>query len=96
MNFAPENNQAMVIFRSTLATQTVEGRVMFGSVSLPLQDYARILEVDFDRELRFKRYLKHVAHQTSFRVSALRRVANFLDKQKIIPLYKSQVRPYLV
>ncbi|XP_050733849.1 uncharacterized protein LOC127007175 [Eriocheir sinensis] len=85
----------MVISRSPAATQAVEGRVMFGSVTLPLQDYVRILGVDLDRGLRFDRHLKHAAHQASLRVSALRRVANFLDKRGIMLLYKAQVRPYL-
>lgn len=51
--------------------------------------------MDLDRELRFDRHLKHVAHQATLRVSALRRVANFLDKRGIMLLYKAQVRSYL-
>ena len=95
MSFAPEKTQAMVVSRSAAAMQAVEGRVMFGSTTLPLQDYIRILGVDLDRELRFDRHLKHVVHLASLRVSALRRVAYFLDKRGIMLLYKAQVRPYL-
>ena len=68
---------------------------MFGTITLPLQDYVRILGVDLDRELRFDRHIKHVARQASLRVSALRRVAGLLDKRGILLLYKAQVRPYL-
>ncbi|MPC52977.1 hypothetical protein E2C01_046859 [Portunus trituberculatus] len=53
----------MVISRSLAVTQEVEGKVMFGSITLPLQEYIKILGVDLDRELRFDRHLKHVAHQ---------------------------------
>lgn len=51
--------------------------------------------MDLARELRFDRHLKHVAHQATLRVSALRRVDNFLDKRGIMLLYKAQVRSYL-
>lgn len=66
----------MVVFRSPTAEQAIEGRVMFGTVPLPVQDYVRILGVDMDRELRFERNLKLVAHQATLRVSVLRRVAS--------------------
>ena len=95
VSFAPEKTQAMVVSRSPSALQAVEGRVVLGPVTLPLQDSVKILGVDLDRELRFDRHLRHVAHQASLRVSALRRVASFLDKRGIMLLYKSQVRPYL-
>ncbi|XP_045130660.1 uncharacterized protein LOC123515839 [Portunus trituberculatus] len=85
----------MVISRSLAARQEVEGKVMFGSITLPLQEYIKVLGVDLDRELRFDRHLKHVAHQASLRVSALRRVAGLLDKRGIQLLYKAQIRPYL-
>ena len=95
VQFAPEKTQAMVISRSLAAPQEVEGEVMFGSITLPLQECIKILGVDLDRELRFDRHLKHVAHQASLRVSALRRVAGLLDKRGIQLLYKAQIRPYL-
>ncbi|KAK3889544.1 hypothetical protein Pcinc_006453 [Petrolisthes cinctipes] len=67
----------------------------FGSVTLPLQDHFKILGVTFDAELRFDKHIHHIAHQASLRVSALHRVAGFLDKRGLMTLYKAQVRPHL-
>lgn len=63
--------------------------MILGSVTLPLQKFVKILGVDPDRDLRFHRRLKHVAHQASLLASALRRVTAFLDKRGIILLYKA-------
>ena len=95
VNFAPEKTQAMVISRSPAAAQAVEGWVRFGAAILPLQEHIKILGVDVDSEMRFSRHLRNVAHQASLRVSALRRVAKFLDEKGLLTLYKAQVRPYL-
>ncbi|KAK3896262.1 hypothetical protein Pcinc_000066, partial [Petrolisthes cinctipes] len=57
---------------------------------LPLQDHVKILGVTFDAELRFDKHIHHIAHQASLRVSALRRVAGFLDKRGLMTLYKAQ------
>ncbi|KAK3880098.1 hypothetical protein Pcinc_015366 [Petrolisthes cinctipes] len=46
----------------------------------------------FDAELRFDKHIHHIAHQASLRVSALRRVAGFLDKCGLMTLYKAQPR----
>ncbi|MPC61472.1 hypothetical protein E2C01_055544 [Portunus trituberculatus] len=45
------------------------------------QDHVRILGVDLDRELLFDCHLKHIVHQTSLLVFALRRAPNLLDKR---------------
>ena len=95
VDFAPEKTQAMVISRSPAASQAVEGRLHFGDAVLPLQDHVKILGVDMDCALRFDRHLRNVAHQASLRVTALRRVAKFLDERGLQTLYKAQVRPYL-
>lgn len=47
-----------------------------------------------DRELLFDLNLKHVAHQTSLRVSAQRKMVNFFEKSNML-FYMAQVRPYL-
>ncbi|KAG0724708.1 hypothetical protein GWK47_040036 [Chionoecetes opilio] len=47
------------------------------------------------RELRFDGHIKHIAKKASHRVSALRRVASFLDRGGKLLLYKAQIRPYL-
>ena len=52
-----------------------------GAVTLPLQDHVKILGVNFDAELRFEDHIRHITHQASLRVSALRRLAGFLDKR---------------
>ena len=85
----------MVVSRSPAASQAVEGEVKFGPITLALQDHVKILGVTFDAELRFDKHIHHIAHQASFQVSALRRVAGFLDTRGLLTLYKAQVRPYL-
>ncbi|KAG0726364.1 hypothetical protein GWK47_036769 [Chionoecetes opilio] len=95
VNFAPEKTQAMVVSRSPAAGPAVEGRLRFGGVPLPLQEAVKVLEVEVDRELRFDGHIKHIAKKASHRVSALRRVARFLDRGGKLLLYKAQIRPYL-
>ncbi|XP_063885551.1 uncharacterized protein LOC135113858 [Scylla paramamosain] len=73
----------------------MEGRVWFGDTALPLEDHIRILGLDVDRELRFGLHLQTIAQQASLCVSALRRVASFLDSREILLLYKAQIRLYL-
>ncbi|KAK3865355.1 hypothetical protein Pcinc_029030 [Petrolisthes cinctipes] len=85
----------MVVSRSPAASQAVEGKLKFGSITRPLQDHVKILGVTFDVVLRFDKHIHHIAHQASLRVSALRRVAGFLDKRGLMTLYKAQVRPHL-
>ena len=79
VNFAPEKTKAMVVSRSPVASQAVEGAGKFGPITLALQDHVKILGVTFDAELRFDKHIHHIAHQAFLRVSALRRVAGFLD-----------------
>ncbi|KAG0722636.1 hypothetical protein GWK47_044120 [Chionoecetes opilio] len=95
VNFAPEKTQAMVVSRSPAAGPAVERRLRFGGVPLPLQEAAKVLGVEVDRELRFDGHIKHIAKKASHRVSALRRVASFLDRGGKLLLYKAQIRPYL-
>ena len=52
------------------------------------------LGVSIDRSLRFEYHIATVARQTSLRVSALRRMADTLNPQGILTLYKAQqIRP---
>ncbi|KAG0710836.1 putative RNA-directed DNA polymerase from transposon X-element [Chionoecetes opilio] len=85
----------MVVSRSPAAGPAVEGRLRFGGVPLPLQEAVKVLGVGVDRELRFDGHIKHIAKKASHRVSALRRVASFLDRGGKLLLYKAQIRPYL-
>ncbi|KAG0715054.1 putative RNA-directed DNA polymerase from transposon X-element [Chionoecetes opilio] len=87
----------MVVSRSPAAGPAVEGRLRFGGVPLPLQEAVKVLGVEVDRELRFDGHIKHIAKMASHRVSALRRVASFLDRggKLLLLLYKVQIRPYL-
>ncbi|KAG0712747.1 hypothetical protein GWK47_017754 [Chionoecetes opilio] len=85
----------MVVSRSPAAGPAVEGRLRFGGVPLPLQEAVKVLGVEVDRELRFDGHIKHIAKKASHRVSALRRVARFLDRGGKLLLYKAQIRPYL-
>ncbi|KAG0723253.1 hypothetical protein GWK47_043036 [Chionoecetes opilio] len=73
----------------------MEGRLRFGGVPLPLQEAVKVLGVEVDRELRFDGHIKYIANKASHRVSALRRVASFLDRRGKLLLYKAQIRPYL-
>ena len=93
VSFAPSKTHAMVISRSPAAPQALANRLRFGGSCLPLQNSVKILGVTFDCELRFDHHVAAVAHQTSQRVSALRRVASSLDAQGILTLYKAQIRP---
>ncbi|KAG0719469.1 hypothetical protein GWK47_007268 [Chionoecetes opilio] len=95
VTFAPEKTQAMVVYRSPAAGPAVEGRLLFGGVPLPLQEAVKVLGVEVDQELRFDGHIKHIAKKASHRVSALRRVASFLDRGGKLLLYKAQIRPYL-
>ncbi|KAG0722809.1 hypothetical protein GWK47_043870 [Chionoecetes opilio] len=85
----------MVVSRSPAAGPAVEGRLRFGGVPLPLQEAVKVLGVEVDRELRFDDHIKHIAKKASHRVSALRRVASFLDRGGKLLLCKAQIRPYL-
>lgn len=62
MCFAPDKIQTVVVFRFPAASQAVKGGVMFGLITLPFQDYARVFGVDLEGEPRIDGDLKHVAH----------------------------------
>ncbi|KAG0729402.1 hypothetical protein GWK47_030396 [Chionoecetes opilio] len=85
----------MVVSRSPLPGLQWKGGCGFGGVPLPLQEAVKVLGVEVDRELRFDGHIKHIAKKASHRVSALRRVARFLDRGGKLLLYKAQIRPYL-
>ncbi|KAG0712711.1 RNA-directed DNA polymerase from mobile element jockey [Chionoecetes opilio] len=53
------------------------------------QEAVKVLGVEVDRELRFDGHIKHIAKKASYRVSALRRVASFLDRGGKLLLYKA-------
>ena len=83
----------MVTSRSPGAAHAVLGGLRFGSKNLRLQDCIKILGVLVDCSLRFDHHIAAIAHQTSLRVSALRRIADTLDPRGILTLYKVQIRP---
>ena len=85
----------MVISRSPSATQAIVGQLLFGNTPLTLMTQVKILGVEVDEQMRFDQHLKKIAHLASLRVSALRRVAKFLDAKGLLLLYKAQIRPYL-
>ena len=94
MTFAPEKTQAMVCSRSPAAKATMAGKLFFRD-ALPHQVEVKILGVEVDQRLRFDSHVKAIAKKASQRISALRRVAGFLDRKKRLLLYKAQVRPHL-
>ena len=65
------------------------GRLFFGRDVLPLQEEVKILGVEVDS------HIKPIAKKAFERISALRKVASFLDKKGRLLLYKAQVRPHL-
>ena len=69
----------MVISRSLGAAQAVLGELRFGGKNLPFQDCIKILGMIVDCSLRFNHHISAVAHETSLRVSALRRMVDTLD-----------------
>lgn len=85
----------MVISRSPADKLAAEGKLYFNGVHLPVQDTIKILGVEVDRELRFDGHIKDIAKKASHRITALRRMAGFLDKGGKLLLYKAQIRPYL-
>lgn len=95
VTFAPEKTQAMVVSRSPAAMAAMAGKLSFGAAALPLQDDVKILGVEVDRGLRFDSHVKSIAKKASHRISALRRIASFLDRKGRLLLYKAQVRPHL-
>ncbi|MPC86016.1 hypothetical protein E2C01_080828 [Portunus trituberculatus] len=68
---------------------------MAGAAALLLQEDVKILGAEVDRGLRFDSRVKTIAKKASHRISALGRVASFLDKEGRLLLYKAQVRPHL-
>ena len=95
VTFAPEKTQAMVCSRSPAAKAAMAGKLFFGGGVLPLQEEVKILGVEVDQGLRFDSHVKAIAKKASQRISALRRVAGFLDRKGRLLLYKAQVRPHL-
>lgn len=95
VTFAPEKTQAMVISRSPVAGTAVEGRICLDGIPLPLLEAIKILGVEVDRGLKFEGHIRHLAQKASHRVSALRRIASFLDRSGRLVLYKAQIRPYI-
>ena len=95
VNFAPEKTQSAIISRSPAATAAMEGQLKMGDATIPLQNHVSILGVDFDEGLRFDRHINRVCRVASLKVTALRRMASFLDAKGLMLLYKAQVRPHL-
>ena len=93
VNLAPEKTNAIIISRSPQAAMEVSGKLRFAGKILPLQDYIKILGVNVDHSLRFDHHIAAVTHQTSLRVSALRRMTSTLDPRGILTLYRAQIRP---
>lgn len=58
-------------------------------------DHVKIYKMEVDREIRFDRHLKNVAHQALLHVAAQRRVAVCLDAKGFMVLYRAKIRPYL-
>ena len=95
VNFAPDKTQAMVISRSPAAATAMRDKITMHIEAIPLQDHISILGVEIDEELRFQKHIRKVCQMASLKVSALRRMAKFLDNQGLMTLYKAQVRPHL-
>ncbi|MPD06099.1 hypothetical protein E2C01_101886 [Portunus trituberculatus] len=84
----------MVVSRSSAAMAAMAGKLSFGAAALPLQEEVKIHGVEVDQGLRFDSHVKTIAKKASHRISALRRVASFLDRKERLLLYKAQVRPH--
>lgn len=67
------------------------GRLFFGGAALPHQKDVKILGLEVDQRLRFDSHAKTNAKKFSQKISALRRVAGFLDRKGKLLLYKAQV-----
>ena len=92
VNFAPNKTQAMVISRSPAASNTMANKVSMDGVHLPLLGHISILGVEIDNVLSFDKHIKKICQTASYKISALRRIANLLDSRGIMTLYKAQIR----
>ncbi|MPC57436.1 hypothetical protein E2C01_051416 [Portunus trituberculatus] len=80
----------MVVSQSPAAKAAIGRRLSFGGAALPLQEDIKIMGVDVDRGLRFDSHVKTIAKKVSHRISALRKVAGFLNRIRRLLLYKVQ------
>ncbi|MPC21508.1 hypothetical protein E2C01_014498 [Portunus trituberculatus] len=73
----------MVVSCSPATMAAMAGKLSFGAAALPLQEDVKILGVEVDRGLGFDSHVKTIAKKASHRISALRRVASFLDRRRL-------------
>ena len=95
VNFASDKTQAMIISRSPAAKAAMRDKLSINNEAIPLQDHISILGIDVDECLRFDKHINKICQQASLKVSALRRIAKYLDPKGLLTLYKAQVRPHL-
>ncbi|MPD04617.1 hypothetical protein E2C01_100314 [Portunus trituberculatus] len=81
----------MVVSQSSAAMAAMAGKLSlsFGAAALPLQEDVKILGMEMDQGLRFDSHVKTIAKKASHRISALRRMASFLDRKGRLLLYKA-------
>lgn len=90
-----EKTRAMVILGFPAASQVEERQLRFEGEQLSLHEHIKIWESLWTMSCATTPTSHYVGHQTSQRVAALRRVADFLDSRGILTLYKAQIRPYM-
>ena len=92
LKFTFANDKTLANPRSSAAKAAVANRLSFGGATLPLQEDVKILGVEVNQRLRFNSHVKTIAKKASQKISALRRVAVFLDRKgRRLLLYKAQI-----
>ena len=78
---------------SSAANATTAGRLFLSGAALPLKEDVKILGVEVDQGLIAMS--KTLTRKYSQRLSALRWVAGFLERNGKLLLYEPQIRPHL-
>ena len=56
--------------------------------------HSRVLGVELDNKLKWNNHIDAVAKKVSLRVGAIRRIRDFVDKQTLISVYNTLIRPH--
>ena len=93
MTFKPTKSQSMVI--SNRRSPRHHPTIIFGCLPVPEEDNIKLLGVEFDAHLNFRRHIRTLAIRGNQRLALLRKTARLLDSSGRLTLYKGFVRPVL-
>ena len=93
VTFEPTKSQSMVI--SNRRSPRHHPTIIFGGLPVPEEDNIKLLGVEFDAHLNFRRHIRTLATRGNQRLALLRKTARLLDSSGRLTLYKGFVRPVL-